>query len=111
MGDPDTGTVGISGGSGSLEAYDAASGGTKKVSNGTRIGYLTSFSAGTTPPSSATPGNESKNTGNDSGSGTSVASSAHTHSYTTYSLTGSNASGSTKYMKFSAGTTPASSAS
>ena len=41
----DTGTVGISGGSGSLEAYDAATDGTKKVSNGTRIPVVTSISS------------------------------------------------------------------
>jgi hypothetical protein len=51
----DTGTVGISGGSGSLEAYDAATGGNKKVSNGTRIGFITSLSkSGYTPAGSVT---------------------------------------------------------
>ena len=35
----------ISGGSGSLEAYDAATNGTKKVSNGTRIPFVTSISS------------------------------------------------------------------
>jgi hypothetical protein len=68
-----TGYASFSGGSGKLEAYDAATGGTKKVSNGTRIPVVTSvthsqasltgdktfvkaqgtFSAGTTPVSSA----------------------------------------------------------
>lgn len=43
----------ISGGSGTLEAYDAATGGNTKVSNGTRIGYITSLSkSGYTPAGS-----------------------------------------------------------
>jgi hypothetical protein len=42
--------TGISGGSGSLEAYDAATNGTKKVPNGTRIPVITSLSkSGYTP--------------------------------------------------------------
>jgi len=104
-------SVGISGGSGSLEAYDASTSGTKKVSNGTRVPFVTSFSAGTTPPSSASFSGTAVTSGNDSGNGTGVASTAHRHSYTTYSLSGSNASGSVKYAKFSAGTTPKKSAS
>lgn len=43
------------------------------------------------------------------GSGT-AAPNQHTHTYDTYSLSGSNASGTTKYMKFNAGTTPPSGA-
>ena len=107
-----TASVGISGGSGSLNAYENSTTTTVKINGNTnRIPFLTSFSAGTTPPSGATPNQTSTNTGNDSGNGTSVASTAHRHSYTTYSLSGSNASGTTKYAKFSAGTTPPKSAS
>lgn len=40
----------------------------------------------------------------------SAAPNGHTHSYNTYTLAGINASGTTKYMKFSAGTTPPSGA-
>ena len=40
----------------------------------------------------------------------SAAPNGHTHSYNTYTLAGVNASGTTKYMKFSAGTTPPSGA-
>lgn len=40
-----TGYGSFSGGSGSLEAYDAAANGTKKVSNGTRIPFVTSISS------------------------------------------------------------------
>lgn len=44
----------ISGGSGSLSAYDAATNGTVKVSNGTRIPFITSLSKGYTPAGTVT---------------------------------------------------------
>ena len=54
---------------------------------------------------------ESITGGSASGTGSgSAAPNEHTHSYNTYSLSGSNASGTKKYMKFTAGTTPPSSA-
>lgn len=68
------------------------------------------WSAGTTPASSATPTYTDTDTENDSGNGQAVASTAHRHSYTTYSLTGSNTTHTPKYMKFNAGTTPKASA-
>lgn len=68
------------------------------------------WAAGTTPYSTATLNTTTVATGNDSGDGTSVASSNHTHTYNTYSLTGSNASGTTKYLRFNPGTTPKSGA-
>lgn len=91
LGGTKTFVTGVTTGSGSLEAYDAATSGTKKVSNGTRIPFVTSvthtpasltgtktfvtaqgtFSAGTTPPKSASPTHTSTNSGS-SGSGTSV---------------------------------------
>ena len=75
--------TGVSGGSGSLEAYDAASGGTKKVSTGTRVPFLTAVASG----------------GSASGTGAGTAApNEHTHSYTTYSLSGSNASGTPRYF-------------
>lgn len=76
----------ISGGSGSLKSYSASSGGSAIADSG-RIKYVDSISAGSV-----------------SGTGAgSAAPNAHTHDYSknTYSLTGSNSSHTTKYMKVS----------
>ena len=75
--------TGVSGGSGSLEAYDAATSGTKKVSNGTRIPFLTAVAS------------DGSVSGTNAGT---AAPNEHTHSYTTYSLSGSNASGTLRYF-------------
>ena len=53
LGGTKTFVTGVSGGSGGLESYDAATGGTKKVSNGTRIPYVTA--QGTITGASYTP--------------------------------------------------------
>ena len=73
----------ISAGSGSLTAYDASSNGTVKTSNGNRIKYVDSISEGSVSASSTV----------------TAAPNEHTHTYTTYSLSGSNSSHTTKYLK------------
>ena len=80
-----TGTVGISGGSGSLISYTTQTGTSVAVADGTRIPYVSSISGGSA---------------SGTGSGT-AAPNEHTHSYTTYSLSGSNSSHTTRYMKVS----------
>lgn len=73
----------ISAGSGSLASYDASSNGTVKTSNGNRIKYVDSISGGSVSASSTV----------------TAAPNEHTHTYTTYSLSGSNSSHTTKYLK------------
>ncbi len=111
-------------GSGSLEAYDAATGGNKKVSNGTRIGFITSLSkSGYTPAGSVnlTPGtapsmgDATTKYLSASASGTavgangtgSVAPSGHTHTVTVSGTTGANSGTAVKavtgYSSFSGG--------
>lgn len=96
----------ISGGSGSLVAYDASSGGNAKTTNGNRIPYVSSLSkSGYTPAGSVTLTN---------GTAPSMNFNTGTSTDTPYisSISGGSAvSKTTKYMKFSAGTTPVSSAS
>lgn len=80
-----TGTVGISGGSGSLVAYDASTGGNAKTTNGNRIPFITSLSkSGYTPAGSVS---------------------------LTDGTAPSMGAATTKYLHFSAGTTPPKSAS
>ena len=128
--------TGVSGGSGYLKAYDAATSGNLKVDNGTRIPVITSLSkGGYTPAGSVSLTNGTApslnwNTGSTSDtpyiasiSGGSAVSkttkylhwSAGSHN-TSATFAGTKStdvvtSGTTKYAKFSAGTTPVSSAS
>lgn len=139
----DTFVKSVSGGSGSLEAYDAVTGGTKKVSNGTRIPFVTSISSTGASGTSTSGflksinGGSGSLTSNDTSTdgiayisgvshtaasltGTktfntdaikSVALSASTTStdgpaYVASISGGSAVSKTTKYMKFSAGSTP-----
>lgn len=96
----------LSGGSGSLVAYDASSGGNAKTTNGNRIPYVTSLSkSGYTPAGSVSLTN---------GTAPSMNFNTGTSTDTPYiaSISGGSAvSKTTKYMKFSAGTTPVDSAS
>ena len=102
----DTGTVGISGGSGSLVAYDASSGGTAQTTNGNRIPFITSLTkGGYTPAGSVSLTN---------GTAPSMNFNTGTNTDTPYisSISGGEAvTKTTKYLHFSAGTTPVSSAS
>lgn len=101
----------ISGGSGSLEAYDAATNGTKKVSNGTRIPFVTSVTHNAGSPSHTATASTS------AGGGTSVtiasvdangvltlasavnSATAHTHNYDkTTSISGSSITPVTHYL-------------
>lgn len=96
----------VSGGSGSLVAYDASSGGNAKTTNGNRIPYVTSLSkSGYTPAGSVTLTNGTAPSLNpDTGTNTDIP-------YISSVTGGSAVSKTTKYMKFSAGTTPVDSAS
>ena len=90
LGGTTTFVTGVTEGSGHLESYDAETDGNKITNDGTRIKYVDSIG-----------------TGSVSGTGAgSAAPQGHTHTYNTYSLSGSNSSHSKKYMK--ATTTPAS---
>lgn len=105
LGGTKTFVTGVTAGSGSLSAYDSASGTTQTVANGTRIPFITSlFKNGYTPAGSVTLNN---------GTAPSMNFNTGTSTDTPYisSITGGSAvSKTTKYMKFSAGTTPVSSA-
>ena len=95
----------VSGGSGSLVAYDASSGGNAKTTNGNRIPFITSLAKdGYTPAGSVTL---------TAGTAPSMNFNTGTNTDTPYiaSISGGSAvSKTTKYMKFSAGTTPVESA-
>ena len=102
----DTSSVGISTGGGSLEAYDASSKGTKKVSNGTRIPVVTALTKGDYTPV----GSVSLTSGTAPAMNFNTSNTADTP-YISAISGGSAVSKTTKYMKFSAGTTPPTSAS
>ena len=95
----------VSGGSGSLVAYDASSGGNAKTTNGNRIPFITTLAKdGYTPAGSVTL---------TAGTAPSMNFNTGTNTDTPYiaSISGGSAvSKTTKYMKFSAGTTPVESA-
>ena len=129
LGGTKTFVTSIAGGSGSLEAYDAATNGTKKVSNGTRIPVITSLSksgytpagsvtltngtapsmgAATTKYLSAAPSHTSTNTGSATvasySAGVLTISSSHTHTYDkatgiTLTANASSADGRIQYVQ------------
>lgn len=98
--------TGVSGGSGYLKAYDAATNGTLKIDNGTRIPVITSLSksgytpAGTVSLTNGTAPSMNWNTGTNTDT-----------PYISAISGGSAVSKTTKQLHFSAGTTPVSSAS
>ena len=95
----------ITAGSGSLEAYDAVTNGTKKVGNGTRIPVITSLSkSGYTPAGTVSLVDGTAPSMNfDTGTNTDKP-------YIASISGGSAVSKTTKYMKFTPGTTPPDSA-
>lgn len=102
----DTSSVGISSGGGSLEAYDAATNGTKKVSNGTRIPVITALTKGSYTPA----GSVSLTSGTAPSMNFNTNSTSDTP-YISAISGGSAVSKTTKYMKFTPGDTPPTGAS